>query len=136
LRLIRRMKMTLTKKEALRKIEEAVAANEEFKGVKGRLDVLKEDLTDWWFETGQKDGKKFESGDACATFSATDTFDPIEPSALYERLEALGKGAKFLDVVKVDLTALKDVLGKDDIRELQGEIVATKISVRLAKLKQ
>lgn len=98
-----------------------------------QLKADKEDLAEWGFSEGGKAlGKKIEGlkgGEAA--FSETETYAPILVTALHEVLQQQGKLGRFFDCIKVDLTALKDVLGAADIAALQGPSVATKVSVRL-----
>lgn len=117
-------------------IDEAAQTDVSVKKETAQLKADEETLAEWWFSQGGKVlGNKFEGPKGGeATFSETETYTPIPVTALHEILQRQGKLGRFFDCIKVDLTALRDVLGADDIAELQGPSVATKVSVRL-KLK-
>jgi len=96
------------------------------KGLEKELTAVKEELTDFAYEQGVK---RAEGTDAFATFAFAEMFAAISVPALAELLAQRGLADKLVHVVKVDMTALRQVLGAEDIKALQGESQGTKISV-------
>ncbi len=113
------------------KVEAAAVLDFQIKAMEKELKAIKEDLTDWYLDNKEK---KVETPNARAAFSETLVFDTIDTIALYERLKSMGKADQLWHVVKPDVTALKKVMGTEDVRALQGEPTGVKVSIRLTHI--
>ena len=111
------------------KLRRAAQLNAEIKKRESELKALKEDLVDYFEQTGDK---KVVAGDASVTFVVADVFNPIDISQLYDTLKRYDKSGDLFQIVKADMAAVRRVLPASDIATLQGDAVATKISVRLS----
>ena len=115
-------------------IGEGAELDASIKKQKKSLDQIKELLTDWYVSRREALGDAFKKtqkdGLAQVTFAETDVFEPISVIEMEKMLEARGLGDKLFTCIKVDMTALKKVLGAADIEQLRGESQGTKYSMR------
>lgn len=120
-------------KEIKELITKAALLNEEVKAGKKTLDGLKEELTDWYVETGHVHGAKHEGNEGTSvTVAETDVFEAISVQAVHNLLDTRGLSDKFLACLNVNMTQLRKILGAEDIKMLQGESIGVKYSLRLA----
>lgn len=125
--------MEMTK--AMKLITKAARLNEDIKALEPDLKAAKEELADWWLggeTTETKITGAILNGDRGeAQFVKADVYDPITISQLQTMLATQGKADDLFKCLTVNLTSLKDVLGKADIEKLKGPVVGTKVSIRL-----
>lgn len=111
-------------------IDDAGADNKQVKILKKNVDAAKETLSDVFYDLGVK---KLEGEVFNATASFTDQFEAIKPQALLVKLKKYGLEHRLFEAISVNMKGLKAIeeLPPIAIKELQGEAVATKISITL-----
>lgn len=121
-----------TMKQAKIVIDAAAELDRLIKTQKAELDRDKVDLSEWYMAHGKELGKKFRGNERGeASFVEADVFEPISVEEALKMLTKRGKADDLLKCVKLDISALREVLGADDVATLQGDPVATKVSIRL-----
>jgi hypothetical protein len=108
-------------------IDEAAAMDREIKVIQPHLKAAKETLTDVFLDQGRP--KALEGDESIATARYTEVYDALDPSVVYDRLKELGRHDRFFSCIKIDMAKLRKVLPAEDIRELQGESIGTKVAI-------
>lgn len=99
-----------------------------------KLKEIKENMVDLYLSYPEPRGKQAAGSFYNACFTTTDVFDePVRPLALFEVLKKYDKQHLLWELVKVDMTALRQVLSPLDVKELQGESSRVKVSVAFKK---
>jgi hypothetical protein len=114
-------------------VDGAGANNKIVKDLEPHIKAAKEELADLFLELGVKEltGTAYK---ACARF--TEKYNSINPLLLFNTLEKMGIASRFFDVVKVDMTALKEVreLAPATVDTMKGAAIGTVVAVSFKPL--
>lgn len=96
------------------KVDLAGEIDKKIKELNEKLKVLKDELK----EIAEKKGKKSLSGNIYTAIFSPSTTTKIESRDLLKLLRKQGKEKKFVDLVKVDITATKRYLNTNEISKI------------------